>query len=217
MTNINKQDRKKLCLERAVLFISNLWELSDKELDTIKDLALQGGATERICLSVQNCNSKAETSYRFNLKGPMLSLTLNPPSAEAHTCVRLLLLLSSIRAVNPAQSLITKRRRKKTGFSSFPSGCGPQLDKGAFLQSRVKLQTDRRSAYPPLKWFFFIPSLVALPVCSSAALDPTLSCSTPPTLSSGSWGIRHTIPLSGPGPENLNVEDLTVEIFFFNP
>lgn len=113
MTNINKQDRKKLCLERAVLFISNLWELSDKELDTIKDLALQGGVTERICLSVQNCNSKAETSYRFNLKGPMLSLTLNPPSTEAHTCVRLLLLLSSIRAVNPAQSLITKRRRKK--------------------------------------------------------------------------------------------------------
>lgn len=187
-----------MCLERAsVLFVWNLWELSDKELDTIKVLALQGGVTESICLSVQNCNSKPDTSYHFNLKGPMLSLTLNPLSTEARTCVHLLLPLSSIRAANPAQSLITERIKKKKSFWWFPSGCGSQLDKGASLPSRVKLQTDRRSTYPPLKWFFFISSLAALPVCSSAGLDPALSCPTPPTLSSGCRGAWHMIPLSG--------------------
>lgn len=84
--------------------------------------------------------------------------------------------------------LYQKKLLKKKSFWWFSSGCGPQLDKDASLQCCVKRQTDRRSTYPPLKCFFFTSSLPALPVCS---------CPTPPSLSSGSRGTRHTIPLSG--------------------
>jgi len=86
----------------------------------MKDLALQGGVTESICLSVQNCSSQPDTSYHFSL---IVSFTLNPLSTEARTCVcLLLLLLPSVRAVNPAQSLVTKRiffLKKKVLVISF--------------------------------------------------------------------------------------------------
>lgn len=99
-----KQDRKN-CQERAsVLFTSNLRELGDQELDTVKDFALQGGVTEGVCLSVQNCKSRhqlplhpEETYDLLNLRSP------------AH----LLLPLSPTGAANPARSLITKTREKR--------------------------------------------------------------------------------------------------------
>lgn len=109
-----------MCLERtSVLFISyeedriKRWLIdwlkmrTDKRLDRIKDLALKTGGTENTCLS------KPSASYHFNLNVSVLSLTLNPLSSEAYSCVCLLLPLPLMRAANPAQLLITKKGKKK--------------------------------------------------------------------------------------------------------
>lgn len=76
---------------------------TDKRLDRIKDLALKTGGTENTCLS------KPSASYHFNLNVSVLSLTLNPLSSEAYSCVCLLLPLPLMRAGNPAQFLIAKK------------------------------------------------------------------------------------------------------------
>lgn len=114
----------------SALFILNLWELSDGELDTIKDLALQREATRSTCLSVWKCNSKADTSYHFNLKGPVLPLTENPQTLRL-TRVHLLLLLCSSTAVNPAQSFITKAWGKKC-FGDMLWALDPNWTKSPF-------------------------------------------------------------------------------------
>lgn len=86
----------------------------DKRLDRIKDLASNTGDTKNTCLS------KPGASYYFNLNVSVLSLTLNPLSSEAYTCICLLLSLPLIRAANPAQFLITKReKKKKKSFFAF--------------------------------------------------------------------------------------------------
>lgn len=141
-----------MSLERgSALFILNLWEMSDRELNTIKDLALQRGATETTCPSVRNCNSKPGTTSAWR---DLFSPSLRMPQALGVTPVQahLLLLLSSNTAVNPAQSFITKAR--KIMFWWYPLGSGPQLDKRASLQPWVKLQTNRVLTHP---WQGFFP------------------------------------------------------------
>lgn len=149
-----------------VFFISNLWELSDKELDTIKDLAVQGKVAGSICLLVQNCSSKPGTSYHFNLKGPMLSLTLNPLSTPEHVCCchspqsdqRILLSTS-----------LPKKRKKKV-FDDFLQAAETSWTKVPLCNPRWSFKLTEGALTTEV--VLFRP----LCLCSSDGLDPTLSC-----------------------------------------
>lgn len=155
---------------------------TDNRLDRIKDLALKTGGTENTCLS------KPSASYHYNLNVSVLSLTLNPLSSEAYSCVCLLLPLPLMRAGSPAQFLITKKGR---GGGGFLLSCGSQLDKdGCFMAILGE------SLPLPLKQFFFLPSPAALPVFHLAGLDLAPCCSTPLTFSWGCQGTWHRISLS---------------------
>lgn len=165
-----------------VLFSLNLWELSDQELDTTKDFALQGEVTESICLSVQNCSTRHQLP--LHPKETYELLNLKSPKHRGSHLAHLLLPPSWTGAANRAHSLITKTREKRTFLVISFRLWTPVGQR--WLSAIPGEDLNWQKEYSPTIEAIFLHPLL---VCSSAGLDPTLSWPTPPHTFSGE--LRH--------------------------